>query len=89
MTESKDLKRRAAAEGPANSGQESGQEVPEGQSKGERQLPIYQSDWSLRDAQANAVTKRRNQRKPDQFYFNRAVIVPAPLSSIATETLVY
>jgi hypothetical protein len=43
------LKRRPALKGSKKRGQESGQYVPEGESKGKGQLPVYQSNRSLRE----------------------------------------
>jgi len=54
MAESEDLKlqRRPAPEGSEKRAQESGQPVPEGESKEKGQLPVYQSDRILREPQA-------------------------------------
>src|SRR5258708_4840699 len=54
MAESEDLelKHRRAAKGSENSGRESRQKMPARESKGERHLPVYQSDRSLREPQA-------------------------------------
>src|SRR5215831_265624 len=54
MAESEDLelKRRPAAKRSENSGRESRQKMPARESKGERQLPVYQSDRSLRELQS-------------------------------------
>src|SRR5258705_7365044 len=53
MAESEDLelKHRTAAKGSENSGRESRQKMPARESKGERHLPVYQSDRSLREPQ--------------------------------------
>ena len=44
-----ELKRRTAPKGSEKRGQKSGQNVPEGESKGKGQLPAYQSNRSLRE----------------------------------------
>ena len=44
-----ELKRRAAPEGSQNGGQERRQQVAGSESNGEWQLPVYQSDRSLRE----------------------------------------
>jgi hypothetical protein len=46
-----ELKRRTAPKGSEKRGQKSGQNVPEGESKGKGQLPAYQSNRSLREPQ--------------------------------------
>ena len=53
MAESEDLelKRRAAPEGSEKRSQESRQQVPGRESKGKRQLSVYQSDRDLREPQ--------------------------------------
>jgi hypothetical protein len=48
-----ELKRRPAPKGGEKCGQESGQQVPEGESKEKRQLPVYQSNRSLQEPQLN------------------------------------
>jgi hypothetical protein len=50
-----ELQRRPAPEGSEKCGPKSGQEVPEGESKGEQQLPVYQSARSLREPQSDAA----------------------------------
>src|SRR5258708_11414163 len=50
-SENLELKHRTAAKGSENSGRESRQKMPARESKGERQLPVYQSDRSLREPQ--------------------------------------
>ena len=44
-----ELQRRTAPEGSEKRGQKSGQKVPEGESKEERQPSVYQSDQDLRE----------------------------------------
>ena len=44
-----ELKRRTAPKGSEKRGQKSGQNVPEGESKEKGQLPVYQSNRSLRE----------------------------------------
>jgi hypothetical protein len=53
MTECEDLelKRGPAPEGSEKRGQKSGQKVPGRESKGKRQLSVYQSDRVLREPQ--------------------------------------
>jgi hypothetical protein len=46
-----ELQRRPAPEGSENGSPESRQQVFERESKGERQLPVYQSDRNLREPQ--------------------------------------
>jgi len=46
-----ELKRRTAAKGGEKCGQESGQEMPGEESKEKGQLPVYQSNRSLREPQ--------------------------------------
>jgi hypothetical protein len=63
MAEREDLKlqRRPAPEGSENGGQESRQQVLGRESKGGRQLPVYQSDRSLREAQVHSLRQCINR----------------------------
>ena len=47
-----ELQRRTAPEGSEKRGQKSGQQVRKGESKGKGQLPVYQSNRSLREPQS-------------------------------------
>src|SRR5215471_19061321 len=51
-----ELKCRTAPKGSEKRGQKSGQNVPEGESKGKGQLPAYQSNRSLREPQLAAMS---------------------------------
>jgi hypothetical protein len=71
-----ELQRGPAPEGSEKCGPKSGQQVPKWESKGEQQLPVYQSNRSLREPQAKSAVKRAdkrcptgNRRKKDNFQF--------------------
>ena len=53
-----ELQRRTAPEGSEKRGQKSGQQVPEGESKEKRQLPVYQSDRILGEPHPRKTTMK-------------------------------